>query len=176
MEIWLHAAFIIRRGIDSGCARVAFCPYSLRYEIVEGVHPAGSVADDCRRLQRDLFGKLQLRIFDRGPRSDHRELREAIEHAQSLRIEMLRRIEIENLSRNACVQTLGRNNGDGADTGSRFDQSRPKLLAGAANRRDDADPRHDHSVHCGTFAAISFSTISATSPTVENGISWPALS
>ena len=27
-----------------------------------------------------------------------------------------------------------------------------------------------------TFAAISFSTMSATSPTVENGISWPALS
>ena len=27
-----------------------------------------------------------------------------------------------------------------------------------------------------TFAATSFSTMSATSPTVENGISWPALS
>ena len=52
---------------------------------------------------------LQLRILDRGPRGDHRELREAIEHAQPLRIEMLRRIEIENLGRNAGVQTLGRN-------------------------------------------------------------------
>ena len=55
-------------------------------------------------------------------------------------------------------------------------RSRPEFFAGAADRRNDADSGDDDPVHCDTFAAISFCTMSATSPTVENGISWPALS
>src|SRR5262249_20458889 len=139
--------------------------------IVERVHAAGRIADDGRGIERDLFGQLQLRVAQCRARGDDGKLREAVEQALAPGIEMLGRLEIEHLGRDADIQPLSRNESDRADAGAGFDQGGPECVTGIANRSDHSDSRDDDPIHFGAFAATSFSTISATSPTVVKGSS-----
>src|SRR6516225_4634661 len=144
--------------------------------IIERIHAAGRIADNRCRLQRDLVGDLQLGVLHRRASGDHGKLREAVEQPLPLRLKMIRRIEIENLGGDAGVQPFGRNDGDRSDTGTRLDQAGPEFFARTADRGDHPDTGNDDPVHrAAAFAATSFSTISATSPTVENGSSWSPL-
>src|SRR6516162_985718 len=137
--------------------------------IVERVHAAGRIADNGRGIERDLFGQLQLRVAQCRARGDDGELRETVEQALAPGIEMLGRLEIEHLSRDADIQPLCRNESDRADAGAGFDQGRPECVTGIADRSDHSDSRDDDPIHFDAFAKTSFSTISATSPTVVNG-------
>ena len=114
-------------------------------------------------------------VPQRRARCDDGELREAVEQAFALGIEMIGRLEIEHLSRDARIQALGRDDGDRADARAGFDQGGPERATGAADRSDHSDSRDDDPIHFDAFAATSFSTISATSPTVVNGNSEPPL-
>src|SRR5262249_17027494 len=117
---------------------------------------------------------------------DDGELREAVEQALAARIEMLGRLEVEHLGGDADVEPLGRNERDRADARAGLNQGGPECFTGVADRSDHSDSRDDDPIHFDAFAATSFSTISATSPTVVNGnslaplsglspLSWPSL-
>src|ERR1700733_3101477 len=148
----------------------------LEVGIVDRIQAAAAIPDDRRCAERELFGNIQLRVLDGRACRNHGELREAIHHSQPFGIEVLRWIEVAHFCGDAYVQTFCRDAGDRADSGARFHQARPEFFARAADRRNNADAGHNDPVHCAAFdvfAATSFSTISATSPTVENGTSWP---
>src|SRR5262249_26314948 len=146
-------------------------PIELEVGFIDRVLSAGGVADDGGSLDRKFLGDLQLRITHRRARRDDRELREPIEQVRPLRIEVLGWIEIEDLGCDPGGQAIGRRNRDRADPRSRFNQCRPESVHGAADRRDNTDPRDDDPVHRDGFASTSFFTMSAMSPTVENCIS-----
>src|SRR3984885_6394340 len=148
----------------------------LEVRIVDRIQAAAAIPDDRGRTERDLLGNVQLRILHGRARGHHGELRESIHHSQPFGVEMPGGVEVAHFRGDPYVQTFCRDAGDRADSGARFHQARPEFFALAADRRNNADAGHNDPVHCAAFdvfAATSFSTISATSPTVENGTSWP---
>src|SRR5258708_5840395 len=76
--------------------------------IVDRGLAAGAGADDRRDLERELCVEIEAGVADRRARGHHRELAEAIELARAPRLEMRIRVEIEDLRRNARVETLHR--------------------------------------------------------------------